>query len=41
VLHERLRIVPPPGTNRAALQGELHRLFGVKLNAGLLDFAVR
>jgi hypothetical protein len=41
VLHERFRIIPPPGTNRAALQDELHRLFGVEFNAGLLDLAVR
>jgi hypothetical protein len=41
VLHERLRMVPPPGTNRAALQDKLHRLFGVELNAGLLDLVVR
>jgi hypothetical protein len=41
VLSERLRVVQPPVTNRASLQNELHRLFGVEFDAGFLDFAIR
>jgi hypothetical protein len=41
VLCERLRIIQLPGTNRAALRDELHRLFRVEFDAGLLHFAIR
>jgi hypothetical protein len=41
VLSERLPIIQSPRTNRASLQNELHRSFGVEFDAGFLDFAVR
>ena len=41
VLRQRLRIIQSLRTNRAALQNELHGLFRIEFNPGLLDFLVR